>query len=47
MREPGVISIQAGISIALNAPAVSINGIPFLLHTHGVPTPVTPPVTPV
>jgi len=46
MREPGVISIQAGASIALDAPIVRINGIPFLTHTHGVPTPVTPPVTP-
>lgn len=47
LREPGVVSIRGGISISLNAPVVSINGIPFLLHTHGVPTPVTPPVTPV
>lgn len=46
LREPGVISIQAGIAISLDAPVVSINGIPFLLHTHGIP-PVTPPVTPV
>ena len=46
LREPGIVSIQAGISIALDAPVVSINGIPFLLHTHGV-SPPTPPVTPV
>lgn len=48
LREPGLVSIQAGISISLNAPVVSINGIPFLVHTHGVPPgPITPPVTPV
>jgi phage baseplate assembly protein gpV len=48
MSEPGSISLQAAIAISLNAPAVSINGIPFLTHTHGVPPgPVTPPVTPV
>jgi uncharacterized protein involved in type VI secretion and phage assembly len=45
LREPGVISIQSAVSIALNAPVVTINGIPFLLHTHGT-SPPTPPVTP-
>jgi phage baseplate assembly protein gpV len=46
MREPGRVSIQAGAVIALNAPVILIDGIPFLAHTHGVP-PITPPVTPV
>jgi uncharacterized protein involved in type VI secretion and phage assembly len=44
MREPGVISIQSTISIAIDAPVVTINGIPFLLHHHGIGQ---PPVTPV
>lgn len=44
MRDPGAISIQSAISIALDAPVVTINGIPFLLHHHGIGQ---PPVTPV
>lgn len=46
MREPGTIAVQSAISIALNAPMVTINGLPFLFHTHGVPK-TTGPVTPV
>jgi uncharacterized protein involved in type VI secretion and phage assembly len=47
ITEPGTISIRAAVSISLNAPVVSINGIPFMLHTHGFPGGViTPPVTP-
>jgi uncharacterized protein involved in type VI secretion and phage assembly len=46
LREPGSLSIQAAISIALSAPVITLNGIPFLLHTHGIP-PGTGPVTPV
>jgi phage baseplate assembly protein gpV len=45
LREPGVINIQAAVAIALDAPAITLNGIPFLAHTHGVP-PTTGPVTP-
>jgi phage baseplate assembly protein gpV len=47
LREPGTIAVQSAVSIALNAPLVTINGIPFLFHTHGAPTPTTGPVTPV